>query len=159
VSIQVTDDYDALLTLTQRGTGKRSIIDGNPSELEFDIPSPDEDEYPNGNPSDPEGLGTDSIYRFGEDAAHDESGLFGVENQGTQLVEVYSTQETTAGVPSVTMYDVETGNLLTESSPSPPLGVGDQLVCGLEIDTHGVPVQNDEYDLTLTINAVATGSD
>ncbi|WP_267640721.1 hypothetical protein [Haloarchaeobius amylolyticus] len=156
INIQTTDDYVAVFTLTQQGTGRRSLLDGNPSELQFDIPSPDEGNYPAGNPTDPEGLGIDSVYRFGEDAAHDEPGLFGVKNQGTQPVEVYSTQETTAGVPSVTMYDVETGNLLTESSPSGPLAVGEQLICGLEIDTHGVPVQEEEYDVTLTINAVAT---
>lgn len=153
VSISVVDDRDAFLRLTQRGTGERSEVDGNPDTLAFNIPGDDEDEYGG---TDPDGLGTDSIYRFGEDAAHDESGLFGVENQGTQPVEVFSTQETTAGVPSVTMFDVETGNLLTESSPSGPVTVGEQLVCGLEIDTHGVPVQEDEYDVTLTINAVAT---
>jgi hypothetical protein len=153
IEIDVADDNEGLLALSQRGSGRRSYEDGTPETLGFDLPSPDEDDYGG---TDPDGLGTDSVYRFGEDAAHDESGLFGVKNQGTQPVKVFSTQETTAGVPSVTMYDVETGNLLTESSPSGPLGVGEQIVCGLEIDTHGVPVQEDEYDLTLTINAVAT---
>jgi hypothetical protein len=58
------------------------------------------------------------------------------------------------------MYNVDTGNLLTESSPSSQLGVGSApLVCGLEIDTHGVPIRDEEYDVDLTINAVATGDD
>ncbi len=152
VAVDVVDDDDAFLRLTQRGTGRRSYEDGDPETVGFDIPGPDEGDYGG---TDPEGLGTDSVYRFGSDAAHDEPGLFAVENQGTQPVEVYSTQETTDGVPSVTMYDVETGNLLTESSPSELLEVGESLACGLEIDTHGVSVREDEYDVTLTINAHA----
>jgi hypothetical protein len=158
VSIDVADDAYAFLRLNERGSGERSEIDGG--KLKFNIPGDDEAAYPTGNPTDPDGLGTDSVYRFGADASHDESGLFGVRNQGTQPVEVYSTQETTEGVPSVTMYDVETGDLLTESSPSSELGVGaGPLVCGLEIDTHGVPIRDEAYDVDLTINAVVPGDD
>lgn len=156
VSIRTAADYDAVLTLKQRGTGHRSIFDGTPSELEFEIPSSEEGEYPTDNPTDPDGLGTDSVYRFGQDAAADQDGLFSVENQGTHSVEVYSTQPKTSGVPSVTIFDVATGNKLTKSSPSPPLDVGEKLLCGLEIDTHGVDVRAAEYELTLTINAVAS---
>lgn len=155
VSVDVVNDDEAFLRLTQRGAGRRSYEDGTPEMVGFDIPGPDEDREEYGG-TDPEGLGTDSVYRFGEDARHDTVGLFAVENQGTQPVEVYSTQQTTDGVPSITMYDVATGNLLTESSPSELLEVGESLACGLEIDTHGVPVQEDEYDVTLTINADAT---
>ena len=152
-SIDVVNDEKAFLKLTQLGGGRRSYEDGNPDTLGFDIPGPDESDYGG---TDPDGLGTDSVYRFGEDAAHDESGLFAVENQGTDPVEVYSTQESESGVPSVTMYDVNSGNTLTESSPSDPLGVGTQLHCGLEIDTHDVPVQQSEYEVALIINADAT---
>jgi hypothetical protein len=158
VTIDTADDAYAFLRLNERGGGERSEIDGG--TLVFNIPGDDESGYPSENPTDPEGLGTDSVYRFGEDAAHDEAGLFAIRNQGTQPVNVYSTQETTEGVPSVTMYNVDTGNLLTESSPSSQLGVGSApLVCGLEIDTHGVPIRDEEYDVDLTINAVATGDD
>jgi len=158
VSIAVADDAYAFLRLNERGSGERSEIDGG--TLKFNIPGDDEDQYPSGNPTDPDGLGTDSVYRFGEDAAHDQSGLFAVRNQGTQPVEVYSTQDSTAGVPTVTMFDVDSGDLLTENSPSAPLGVGaGPLVCGLEIDTHGVPIQDEAYDIELTINAVATDGD
>ncbi|MDB2241283.1 hypothetical protein [Halorubrum ezzemoulense] len=158
VSIIVAEDAHAFLKLSERGGGGRSEIDGG--TLEFNIPGDDEDEYPNEGPTDPEGLGTDSVYRFGGDAAHDEVGLFAVRNQGTQPVEVYSTQEVTEGVPSVTMYNVNTGDLLTESSPSPQLGVGSgPLVCGLEIDTHSVPIRDEVYDIDLIINAVAVGDD
>lgn len=158
VSINVADDAYAFLRLNDRGTGERSEIDGG--TLKFNIPGEEGAGYPSGNPTDPEGLGRDSVYRFGEDAAHDEDGLFAVRNQGTQPVEVYSTQETTEGVPSVTMYNADNGELLTESSPSSPLGVGSgPLVCGLEIDTHGVPIQDEAYDVDLIINAVAAGDD
>lgn len=156
VSIAVVDDRQAFLKLTQRGSGERSEVDGHPDTLEFSIPGDDDGDYPSGNPTDPEGLGTDSVYRFDQDAAGDETGLFGITNQGTDPVEVYSTQPTTSGVPSVTIFDVESGNLLTESSPSNPLGVGEQLLCGLEIDTHGVSVQSQAYDVSLLINAEAT---
>lgn len=155
VSVSTAADYEALLALTQRGAGERSEMDGTPSELEFELPGDDEDEYPSGNPTGPEGLGTDSIYRFGKDAGSGVSGLFSVENLGTQPVRIYSTQSETSGVPEVTMYDVGTGNRLSKNSPSSPISTGNQLLCGLEIDTHGVPVQDTEYDVTLTINAVA----
>ena len=155
VTVETAADYEALLALTQRGYGERSKLDGAPSQLSFELPGDDEDEYPTGNPTDPEGLGTDSVYRFGQDAKGKVTGLFSVENLGTQPVEVYSTQAETAGVPDVTMYDVETGNLLTSDSPSGSLSPGDLLLCGLEVDTHGVPVREAEYDVTLTINAVA----
>jgi hypothetical protein len=158
VNVNIADDAYAFLRLNERGGGGRSEIDGG--TLEFNIPGDDEDEYPSASPTDPDGLGVDSTYRFGGDTAHDEAGLFAVRNQGTQAVEVYSTQEVTEGVPSVTMYNVNTGDLLTESSPSPQLGVGSgPLVCGLEIDTHSIPVRDEAYDIDLIINAVAVGDD
>lgn len=155
VSVSVADDDEAFLKLTQRGSGERSETDGVPEKIELQLPGDDEGDYPAGNPTDPEGLGTDSVYRFAEDAAHDEAGLFGVQNQGTQPVEVYSTQSVTGGIPSVTIFDVETGDRLTESDPSSELDTGEKLLCGLEVDTHGVAANNNGYDVSLTINAVA----
>lgn len=155
VSVAVADDDEAFLKLTQRGSGERSETDGGPEKIELQLPGDDEGDYPAGNPTDPEGLGTDSVYRFAGDAAHDEAGLFGVHNQGTQPVEVYSTQSVTSDIPSVTIFDVETGDLLTESDRSPKLGTGEKLLCGLKVDTHGVAANNDSYDISLTINAVA----
>lgn len=154
VSVAVADDRNAFLKLTQRGSGERSIVDGHPDTIDFAIPGGDENDHPSGDSTDPDGLGEDSIYRFGEDAGHDQTGLFAVTNQGTDPVEVYSTQAPpTSGVPKVTMYDVDSGDLLTESSPSDPLGVGEQLVCGIELDTHGVDARPDEYELSIVINA------
>ncbi|WP_239685502.1 hypothetical protein [Halolamina pelagica] len=157
VSVQTAADYESLLGLTQIGAGERSELDGTPSQLEFTLPGDDEDEYPSQDPTNPQGLGTDSVYRFGQDAGAETSGLFAVENLGTQPVQVYSTQSDTSGVPEVTMYNVETGNLLTKNSPSATLPTANRLLCGLEVDTHGVPVRETEYDVTLTITAVAAG--
>lgn len=155
VTVDVADDNRAFLRFTEIGEGRRSFEDG--STVAFDIPGPDEADYGG---TDPEGLGTDSVYRFSGDAAHEKPGLFGLTNQGTQPVEVYATQQATEGVPSVAMYDVETGDRLTESSPSAPLAVGgESLLCGLEIDTNGVPIKEDEYEISLTITAVATNAD
>ena len=153
VSVSVADDDNAFLKLTQRGSGGRSYADGNPDTLGLEIPGSRDGDYGG---TDPEGLGTNSVYRFGSDAKHDERGLFAAKNQGTQPIELYSTQVKNDGVPTVTMYDVDTGERLTEDSPSGSMDVGDQCLCGLEIDTHGVPVQEDEYDVTLTIHADAT---
>jgi len=158
VSIDVVDDRDAFLKLTQRGSGERSDVDGHPDTLSFNIPGDDGDGYPAGNPTNPQGLGTDSVYRFNQDAGGDEKGLFGITNQGNRPVEVYSTQTSTDGVPKVTIFEVDSGDLLTETSPSSALGVGEQLLCGLEVDTHGVPAQEEEYDVSLIINADAVGS-
>ena len=157
VSVSVADDDSAFLALTQRASGERSKTDGVPETIELSIPGDDEGDYPKGNPTNPKGLGTDSVYQFGGDAAGDEPGLFAVENRGTQPVELYSTQPTTVGLPEVTMYNIKTGNLLTEKSPSSPITVGEKVLCGLSIDTHNVDARQEEYDLSLTINADAVG--
>lgn len=153
VSVAVANDFEAYLTLTQRGSGKRSTLDGPAGEINFDIPSSDDSEYGG---TDPDGVGTDSVYRFAEDAASDQSGLFAVENSGTDPVRVFGSQDSTSGVPTVKIFDVTTGNLLTKTSPSATLSVGDQLVCGLEIDTEGIDPREEEYSLDLTINANST---
>ncbi|WP_276270687.1 hypothetical protein [Haloarcula litorea] len=153
VAVAVAEDDQAYLRLTQRGSGRRSYFDGN--TIGFDIPGPDDDEYGG---TDPEGLGRDSVYRFASDAASDEQGLFAIENQGTDPVEIFGSQDTTAGVPTVRIFNVSSGSLLTEMSRSDPLSVGNQIPCGLEIDTQGVDVRTEEYEVTLSINAVETST-
>ena len=153
VSVAVANDYEAYLTLTQRGSGKRSTLDGPASEISFDIPGSDDSEYGG---TDPDGVGTDSVYRFAEDAASDQSGLFAVENSGTDPIRVFGSQDSTSGVPTVNIFNVTTGDLLTKASPSTTLTVGDQLICGLEINTEGVDPRDEEYSLDLTINANST---
>jgi hypothetical protein len=148
VSINVADDYRAFLKLEQRGTGRRSYQDGDPATIGIDIPKPDE--------SVAEGVNSDAVYRFGSDASGTEKGLFSIANQGTRPVKIYSEQQTIAGVPSVTLYDVETGKELLKDSPSDPLGVGeDPLLCGIEIDTRGVDVRQSDYEVDLVISATA----
>lgn len=150
VTVAVEEDYQAYLRLTQRGSGGRSYADGPASTVGFNIPGGDDDEYGG---TDPDGVGRDSVYRFSEDAAGDESGLFGIENQGTATVRVYGSQADAADVPTVKIFNVESGDLLTQASQSEPLDSGESILCGLEIDTHGVDVREDVYDISLFINA------
>lgn len=150
VSVSVVDDDEAFLKLTQRGGGGRSYTDSATGTVAFEIPGSEEDEYGG---TDPEGIGTDSVYRFGTDGAGDEPGLFAVENQGTDPVEVYGSQKSTNREPTVSLFDVHSSDLLTEANPSDPVGVGEKVVCGLEIDTHGVPVQEADYEVDILINA------
>lgn len=155
VNVEVVDDDEAYLKLEQRGGGERSEVDGFRGTLEFSFPGDDESEYPATNPTDPKGLGPNSTYRFAQDAAGIESGLFSVKNQGTHPIKVYSTQAQTSDIPSVTIFNIETGNLLNESNPSGILSVGEQIVCGLEIDTHGVTPRNEPYEVSLSIHGNA----
>lgn len=152
ITVGVEEDYDAYLQLEEIGSGDRSEIDGG--TLELNIPGDDEDDY---NDQNPEGVGSDSVYWFGRDASGNTGeGLFRITNQGTDPVVVYSSQLDTTDVPSVTMFDADGTNLLTEDSPSDPIGVGESIRCGIRIDTHGVDVQSEAYDVTLTINAETT---
>jgi hypothetical protein len=152
ITVAVEEDYDAYLQLEERGSGDRSELDDG--KLELNIPGDDEGDYTDQNP---EGVGSDSTYWFGRDADGPQNeGLFEVTNNGTNPVAIFSTQAETTAVPSVTMFDVDGQTQLTEVSPSAPLGVGESLRCGIRIDTHGVEVQDDPYDVTLTINAEAT---
>lgn len=154
ITVEVEDDHSAFLVLDEIDEGERADLDGG--QLKFQFPGQSEDEYPDGDETDPDGVGSDSVYRFSSDAGGDGPGLFEVGNQGTQPVEIYSMQADTEGVPSVTMFDVETGELLTAGDPSEPIGVGETLLAGLQIDTHDVDV--DSYDVVLTIHATAPGN-
>lgn len=154
ITVGVEEDYDAYLQLEDLGEGERSELDGG--VLKLNIPGDDEDEF---NDRNPEGVGTDSVYWFGRDAdGTTNEGLFKITNQGTESVEIYSSQPEVTDVPSVTIFDVETENQLTKDSPSTPVGVGESIKCGVRIDTHDVEVQDMSYDVTLTINAEATSN-
>lgn len=143
IRVSVEDDHQAYLALDEVGTGGRSTIDGG--ELKFSIPGVFEDDTA-------KGIGTDSVYQFGSDAnGTSGNGLFTVQNKGTQAIEVFSTQETTNGTPSVTIYNTETGQPLTEDSPYSSLGTGEQIRCGLQINTQGVPIQEIDYTVQLII--------
>jgi hypothetical protein len=143
VDIAIVDDYEAYLSLQEIGEGGRSVVDGG--QLTFQIPGAFED-------SEASGLGSESVYRFGEDANTEKAGLFEVVNQGTNPIRVYSSQSERSGVPNVTIYSVESGEKLNSGNPSELLEIGDVVRCGLEIDTHGVDVRGDSYELNLNIH-------
>lgn len=154
VSVDVEEDSDAFLKLQEVGSGKRSVTDGG--KLELNIPGNDEGQYPEGDETNPDGVAPDSVYKFGADAGGDPGdGLFKVTNQGTQPVDVYGADGSDADEPSVAIFDVDTGAVLTETDPFESLGIGDTLHCGIRLDTHGVDVQNSAYDVPMLVNAHA----
>ena len=70
------------LPVTHTARHRRAV--GNrrqPGYAGFNITGDEESDYPGENSTAAERVGEDSVYRFGEDAAHDESGLFAVQNQ------------------------------------------------------------------------------
>lgn len=139
VSIDVTDDNRAFLRLepiTDEGLNDdstlRSVSDG--STVTFQIPGSGSGE------SGADGVGTDSTYEF-----HD---LLKIQNQGTQPVEIDSEY---GGDVLADLALVTDSGLLRDDPPL--IDTGDSVDVGLYIDTHGV--DTGDYDVTLTINAVA----
>ena len=157
VTVETADDNDAYLRLTE-GDGARDDRSFRDTDgiLGFTFTGLREqrDDQFDTNPENPEGLGEDSIYRFGRET--DGKPLFRAENRGTQTVEFYSVQESTQDVPEVRIFNVDTGNLLIESQPYEELSPGEQIPLGFEIDTRGIKVQDDSYEIALTIIAEAT---
>lgn len=142
VSIAVARDYQAFLRLEPNvdegidGTRTgRSSTAGN--VVEFDIPGTEDGEN-----SDADGVGPDSIYEF-----HD---LLKISNQGTQPVKVWSRYDAEEFEELALV--TETGRL---SEQPPILDVGESVDVGLYIDTHGT--ETGEYDETLTIVAERVG--
>ncbi|PSQ56056.1 hypothetical protein BRD22_06915 [Halobacteriales archaeon SW_8_68_21] len=152
LSVTVVPDSEALLTLIENGDGGRSSVDSN-GEVKFHFPGTDENSYTTGNP---QGLGTDSVYEFDGDADTDSGGLFAIRNKGTQPVNVYLENGSDgSGKPTIEMYDVtDPAATSLDGSNVVTLSVGDSVDIGLQIDTHGVPLG--DYDMTVSINAVAT---
>lgn len=158
VTAEVAPDYDAYLALEEVGEGERSELDGG--TVEFNVPGDDEGQYPSADPTDPAGVGPDSVYRFGSDAGGNPGdGLFRVTNQGTETIRVYSTQSATEGVPTVTMFDVDSGELLTPDTPSDDLSPGDSLTAGLQIDSRDVDPRDEAYAVTITINGTVDATE
>ena len=148
MTVDVVDDPNAYLALDEVGDGGRSVNDGG--KLRFRIPGAFE-----GSVSSGEGVGSNSVYRFDSDANDDQDGLFAVQNQGTQSVTVFGSDSSSTEL-SVAMFDVETDELLTEDDPSKALDPGASLLCGIQIDTHGVDVRDRAYQATLTIHGEKT---
>lgn len=156
ITVDVERDAEAFLTLVPNGGGNRSDVSDD--LLKFRLPSLQETGAGNHgnepNPQNPQGLGADSVYRFGKDAAADaEPPLFQAKNRGTQPVRVFGTPEEAGDKPTVRIFEVENGDLLTEESPSEEVEVGHDIGLGLEVDTHGL--ETDFYETVVTITALA----
>lgn len=138
VVVDTADDDRAFLRLeplVDRGLNDdptlRSIDPG--STVQFQIPGSGTGENP-----DAEGIGLDSVYEF-----HD---LLEVSNQGTQPVQVHSTY---AGSNLADIALVTDDGVLRDDPPV--IDVGESIVVGLYIDTHGVTVGS--FNETITIVA------
>lgn len=156
VTVETASDDDAYLRLTKgdRPTDDRSFrADGM---LRFRFPGLREGlehESLDTNPENPEGLGTDTVYRFATET--DGSPLFNAENQGTEPIEIHSRQATTENVPTVRIFNVKTQRLLTAAQPSGVLDPGERIPLGLEIDTTDATV-GETFTVPLTIVAEST---
>lgn len=95
----------------------------------------------NGENSDAEGVGLDSVYEFHE--------LLEISNQGTQSVQLHSTY---GGSDLADLALVSEDGVLRDDPPT--LAVGGSVDVGLYLDTHGSEIG--EFDETLTIVAEAT---
>ena len=159
VTVETATDNDAYLRLNEGEKDDRSFedTDGVIGFTFTGLREEGEDQFDT-NDEDPEGLGEDTIYRFGQETDGDP--LFSAQNQGANPIEIHGLQHyddvDPDDVPEIKIFDVETEELLTEGDRSKEIGVGDSINLGLQIDTHGVEVRETPYDLTLTIIAEAT---
>lgn len=152
LEVQTAGDNDALLALTERGDGTRSLeTGGNPQKVEFSFPGWEER-------TDDIGLGTNSVYEFDRDNRESKSsdpteGLLRIKNQGTQTVKVYSEHETDSEL-DIELYDVSDDSKTALVNAPAVLGVGDSVDVGFRIRTFGVDIGT--FKETLTIVAEAT---
>jgi hypothetical protein len=142
VSITVADDNRAFLGLepiAEYGTNKQSTLQSysDGQSIGFEIPGSG-----NGENSDAEGVGLDSIYEFHE--------LLEVYNKGTQAVKIDSTYD---GDNLADLALVNDDGVLGDDPPT--LSVGASIDVGLSIDTHGSEIG--EFDETITIVAERVG--
>lgn len=156
VTVETASDDGAYLRLTKgdRPTDDRSFRDDG--MLRFRFPGLREELEGGGldtNSENPDGLGTDTVYRFGSETDGDP--LFTAENQGSQSIEIHGRQTKTENVPTVRIFNVETKRILTESQPSAVLDPGARIPLGLEIDTTDVTVGG-TFTVPLTIVAEST---
>lgn len=153
ISVETAADDEAFLLLESVGTDDRS--QARTDKLEFRFPSPAEKTGVIDDNVQPDGLGTDSVYRFGRETEGEP--LFRARNQGTQSVEIFGRQPDRNGdVPKIDVFAIDSGELLTEGGTTATVDVGDPIDLGLRIDTMDVDVRPDDpYELTLTIVADA----
>lgn len=145
VTVNVASDDQAYLALTPVSDGSAnagySITNSeNELELRFNGENPDT----NGT-----GVGTDSKYYF--------DNVFAIRNQGTQPVDVYATYDT-QNLNDLAIYESseDTRTLLDSANGAIEVTVGEEIVCGMYIDTRNV--STNDYDEQLTIVAEASSS-
>lgn len=156
VTVETANDNNAYLRLTEPKEASDEPTNDRSSQrngqLRFQFPGLLEGRFDDPNPENPDGLGEDTVYRFARETSGDP--LFRAQNQGSKPIELYGSQADPEDAPAVRMFDIESGDLLTEANRSEPIDAGELVDLGLEIDTHGVEV--DAYnDLTLTVFAEA----
>lgn len=152
LTVGVVQDSDAFLKLDAEGSVNRSSA-GDTVKLDF--PGIQESDL---NPQDPNGVNANAVTRFSSEPDEDDSdGLLRITNQGTQAVDIYSTQDPEPGEPVIDLFNVKTGNLLTEENPYSSLSIGDQLKVGVQIDT--TDVGTGDYNLVLNIVGEVSGQE
>lgn len=151
VSVETARDARAFLRLDPGGGSYRSSRDDG--LLAFRLPAfAEKDDAPDSpNNQNPQGLGTDSVYRFGQEA-DDDGSLFTAKNQGTNTVRIYGASPHAADEPSVRIFNTETFEVLTEERPSEDLEPGDGIGLGVEVDTSSLETE-DFFDTIVTIHA------
>lgn len=149
-TVSVVQDSEAFLKMDAVGSINRSSA---ADTVRLDFPGLREG---NLNDQDPDGINVDAVTRFSSEPGDNNSeGLLKITNQGTQEVDIYTTQKPGPGEPEIDLFNVETGSLLTEENPFNGLDIGNELRVGAQIDTTGV--NTGEYDLVLTIVGEASG--
>ena len=144
VTVDVVRDSDAYLKLDAVGPVNRSS-DGD--LVRFDIPGLREGEGDEFNEQNPTGVNSDAITRLsGVDST---DGLLAITNQGTEPIDVYAVHDPGPKEPEIGLFNIETGDLLTESSPLENLTIGEEVRVGIEIDATDISVG--EYSLVLTL--------
>jgi len=146
LSVEVTGDDSASLTLRELGNGGRSAENG--PEVEFNFP------VIGGSDT---GIGSNSVYEFDRDASeagqnNPTLGLLRIENHGTQSVKVYSTHSTDSSL-QVELYDVTDPDRLALSDDPAVLNVGESVDVGFRIRTYGTAIGT--YHETIEIVAQA----
>lgn len=131
-SVGVTNDNEAYLGLRQLGSGKRSVEDGTPEQVEFRFPGFEEQIS-----DDDLGLGTDSVYEFLYDAEEEDTeGLLHITNQGTNVVNVYSEHETASDL-EIELFDIADSDRTAMRDNPVELSPGDHVDVGFRIETFG----------------------
>lgn len=131
VTAEVAGDDDAFLVIDAEAVdtaGRSSLVSldpdiDSPYQAAFRLPGPEEDLIGG---TDPDGIGQDSIYKFGSMAV--------IRNQGTQPVNVYSEHD--GDLEDVSIFDVEDPDTpLTSPDDSVLLDTGEEFTMGLRIES------------------------